>query len=287
MLGTELALAIVLASPTVAAAPEEPYPIEVLSALENKAWARAETGDAVGAVEQLLALAREPHVPVQRRAAILLDATGLAARIAADEQDTAPLCAIKGALGALEGDAELDTSRRTKIAERRAKIDAYLAKLNVACADRAADDAPSSTGSIEPEGPAAAPSDPPIPARVADRKRRQLVVPGAVMTSVGLAALGGTIGSIVVYHQAVGEMRSITRKAEQTHVTTTSMNERMELLDERQRAARAVGITTAVAGGASLVTGIVLLALDRRARRLELQSTAAPGHAGLALRGRF
>jgi hypothetical protein len=129
---------------------------------------------------------------------------------------------------------------------------------------------------VELPAPAAA-SPPPAPAVVdapsevpeRARPRRAMLIPGAVLLGVGVASVGVGIGLIVVDERVASPAGAID----------------VDVIKYREP-----GIATAVIGGATAITGAVLLglALDKRGRsNITAAPVLGPRQVGLSVLGRF
>ena len=119
------------------------------------------------------------------------------------------------------------------------------------------------------------------------RRYRVHTATGAVFTGIGVGLLGVFAGALVV---RVDQVRAIHKQAQvveaQGRHPTPEEEAWVALRETNARSMQPLMLGAALAGGASLVTGVVLVA-TRQPRRLTVRPFAGLREAGLLLRGRF
>lgn len=141
---------------------------------------------------------------------------------------------------------------------------------------------------VPPPAPATVPVPPrPVPPLAPpppDRHARAEVVVGAVLTPLGLLALGGMIGVIPDYQLTASQISGVRHELTTRPCTADDRAElaRFIALARQQETALA---SLGVVGGALVVTGALLLVDGRRRQRSRI--TVRPGLAGLTLSGTF
>ncbi len=141
----------------------------------------------------------------------------------------------------------------------------------------------------EPSGAAANLSDSSCAPPVLDPSARRLTIAGATLTSLGAGALIGMGASLFGIHTRVNEIRELTVEKSNNGGSTPAMDARVETLYLEGKALEKASIALGVVGGASVVTGIVLLATGRHRslKAFAVTPAATPRFAGLTITGRF
>ncbi len=141
---------------------------------------------------------------------------------------------------------------------------------------------------LPPPPPAAIPALPrpsqPPPAPPPDRQARAEIIAGAVLTPLGMLALGGMIGVIPDYRMTASQISGLRDELTTRPCTADDRAElaRFITLARQQETALA---SLGVVGGALVVGGVLLLVDGRRRQRARI--TVRPGIASLTLSGTF
>ena len=119
------------------------------------------------------------------------------------------------------------------------------------------------------------------------RRYRVHTTVGAVFTGIGVALVGVSAGALAVQ---IDQVRAIERQADvveaQDRRPTPDEVSWVGLREATARSMQPLMIGAAVAGGTSLVAGVILLA-TRQPRKLSVRPFAGLREAGLVLQGRF
>lgn len=155
---------------------------------------------------------------------------------------------------------------------------------------------PAAPEAADPGPPAAAPSTPAEPARssptpsgarpAAPPITRALRILGGVSLGVGVASLGVMGGGIAVAERATDRGRTACWKGQVA--CPAGQGDIADIVVDGKRGDQMVRVG-AILGGLGVLTGVVLLAVSKRAGRARLVGSPAlaPGTAGVALSGRF
>ncbi|MCA9688123.1 MAG: hypothetical protein KC636_00835, partial [Myxococcales bacterium] len=240
--------------------------------LHNAGQARYDAGDYAGAFEQWAQVHAElpddPALAAYR--AVLLHAIGSAALEAHAQGDPA---ALEPAAAIFERDLDPARTAAQGGVEDPAQRSALLEKkraLDLAVAETAAPEP-------EPEPPPVITPPPPVDdGKAAARARsRTLLITGGALTGAGVALLSGMIVALVRGGQLEADGAEL-------RTTTPLDDQQFDSIVKGGVAANNAAIATGVIGGVMLATGIPLLVIGARARRLSL--SPGPGQAGLTLR---